>query len=156
MHPFTTPNQPAQNQPAPNVTAQELKHPSMAAPTISSLQSRSQLPSPRDIIVSGVRQNSIHPVRHDLDLFAHSSKGLNSFTLDWALSFAIKKAQPDIARYLIDETDIAVERLSPLNVGYAVRQLDTPIGEGEVRRLQEVLEVLVEKGWDINSEEGSG
>lgn len=107
-------------------------------------------PSARDIISNGIDNNSISQVRQGLDLFAQSRRGLDSFSLDWALSLAVKRARPDIVRYLLDETDVKVEGLSPLKVGIAARDHNIEVG-----KVREVLEVLVEKGWDVNGSEGT-
>jgi hypothetical protein len=114
-------------------------------------QSQTATPSARDIISNGIDNNSISQVCQGLDLFAQSRRGLDSFSLDWALSLAVKRVQPDIVRYLPDETDAKVEGLSPLKVGIAPRDQNIEVG-----KVQEVLEVLVERGWDVNRSEGSG
>ena len=122
----------------------------MTTPTLQT-QPQPPKPSARDIISNGIDNNSISQVRQGLDLFAQSRRGLDSFSLDWALSLAVKRARPDIVRYLLDETDVKVEGLSPLKVGIAARDQNIEVG-----KVKEVLEVLVEKGWDVNRSEGTG
>lgn len=120
--------------------------------TTPSSQPPSPFPSsPRTTISDGIDQNSIPKVRHGLDLFAHSRRGLDSFGLDWALSLAVKRARPDIVRYLLDETDGKVDGLSPFKVGIAARDPGIEVG-----KVEEVLKVLVERGWDVNGMEASG
>lgn len=107
--------------------------------------------TPRTIISKGIDNNSIPEVRRGLNLFIHSKRGLDSFHLDWTLALAVKRAQPGMVRYLLEESDVTVEGLSPLAVGVAARDPETEVG-----KVLEVLEVLVERGWDINAEDRSG
>lgn len=104
-------------------------------------------PSPRAIITTGIINNSIPEVRRGIDILSSSRKG---FDPAWALSHAIKHAQPDIVRYLLDEAGATVEGLGPFTVGAAA--VDR---EAETGRVESTWEVLVERGWDVNTREGS-
>ena len=101
---------------------------------------------PIDLIAEGLAQNSTTIVQQGLDLYANSRRGLNSFALNRALSLAVKRAKPDIVRYLLDTTDVKVENLPTARIGSAIDM----VGEEGVGRIIEVLKVLVEKGWDVN------
>ena len=101
---------------------------------------------PIDLIAEGLTQNSSAIVQQGLDLYANSRRGLNSFALDRALSLAVKSAKPDIVRYLLDTTDVKVESLPSARISSAM----DVVGEEGVGRIIEVLNVLVEKGWDVN------
>ena len=118
----------------------------MTTPSTSSSEPPPQKPVPIDVIAEGLTQNSTAIVQQGLDLFAHSRRGLNSFALGRALSLAVKRAKPDIVRYLLDTTDVKVESWPSARINSAMDMA----GEEGVGRVIEVLEVLVEKGWDIN------
>ncbi len=101
---------------------------------------------PIDVIAEGLTHNSTAIVQQGLDLYANSRRGLNSFTLDRALSLAVKRAKPDIVRYLLDTTDVKVESLPSARIGSAMDMA----GEEGVGSIIGVLNVLVERGWDGN------
>ena len=101
---------------------------------------------PIDVIAEGLTQNSTAIVQQGLDLYANSRGGLDSFALDRVLSFAVKRAKPDIVRYLLDTTDVKVESLPSARIRSAMDMA----GEEGVGSIIEVLNVLVEKGWDVN------
>ena len=65
---------------------------------------------------------------------------------------AVKRAKPDIVRYLLDTTDVKVENWPSARINSAMEMA----GKEGVGRVIEVLEVLVEKGWDINGREQGG
>lgn len=126
--------------------------PKIDSPNPSS-QPPSAKPDPMEIIASGLTQNSPILVQQGLDIFANSRRGLDSTTLDRVLNFAVKRAKPDIVRYLLDKTGCTVEKLRPYYVGVAVGFIGK--GEDEECRCEVgdvigVLEALVERGWDIN------
>ena len=101
---------------------------------------------PIAVIAEGLTQNSTAIVQQGLDLYANSHRGLNSFAPNRALFLAVKRAKPDIVRYLLDTTDVKVESLPSARIRSA---MDMAGGEG-VESITEVLNVLVEKGWDVN------
>ena len=118
----------------------------MTTPLISSSQPPPQKPVPIDVIADGLTQNSTARVQQGLDLFANSRRGLDPFALDRVLSLAVKRAKPDIVRYLLDTTDVKVESLPAARIRSAMDMA----GEEGVGRVMEVLEILVEKGWDVD------
>lgn len=129
----------------------------MTTPSTSSSQPPPQKPVRIDFLYEGVIHNSTAIIQQGLDLFANSSKKINFFSPHRALSLAIKRAKPDIVRYVLDTTDTTVESLSLTSILHALRMVDEE-GEGstDLGKVVEVLEVLVEKGWDINGGAQSG
>ncbi len=123
-------------------------------PPNPSSQAACAKPSPMETIYSGITQNSFTLVQQGLDIFASSRKGLTSRVLDRTLNLAIKRAKPGIVRYLLDETDCSVAGLSWFHVGFAATTKGNGAGEWgfecEVEDVIAVLEVLVEKGLDVN------
>lgn len=101
-----------------------------------------------DVIAEGLAQDSTAIIQQGLDLFANSSKGLDAFALYRAFSLAVKRAKPDIVRYFLDTTDVKVKSSILPSIDMAVQLADEE-GEG-VGKVIEVLEILVEKGWDVN------
>ena len=76
---------------------------------------------------------------------------------------AVKSAKPDIVRFLCDRTDVEVGRLGTGRVGEGLERKggvgEEGVGSGKegvgsgkegVGSVIEVLEVLVERGWDVN------
>ncbi|KAI9704736.1 MAG: hypothetical protein M1836_006516 [Candelina mexicana] len=116
-------------------------------------QSSPKKQNPMDIIMSGLAENSVTKIQQGLDLFSTKSRGLDSDTLDRVLNLAVTQAKPNIVRYLLDETKCTVEGLSPWYVGRAAGAIDG-YGEEELgyrlRDVIAVLDILVERGWDIN------
>ena len=130
----------------------------MAEPTTtSSIQPPQSLPhpppesqiKPSELLWTGISQNSIPKVRQSLDEYAHSRRGLDVSILKRALGTAVREAKPDIVRYLLDETDVKSEALNFQSVGLASR-------EAAAEEVEEVLDILIEKGWDINAVDGDG
>ncbi len=99
-------------------------------------------PDPMSLIAAGLTANSPPQIRHALDLYAASRRGLTPAILDRVLAFAVRRGKPDIVRYLIDEAGCRVEGVRAESVGR---------GEGEEGGdVVGVLEVLVGRGWDVN------
>lgn len=99
-----------------------------------------------DLIAEGLAQNSTAIVQQGLDRFANSRRGLDYSALYRILSFAVQSGKPDIVRYLFDTTDVKVEYVPFAKINMPMGMA----GEQPVRKVIEVMEVLVEKGWDIN------
>ena len=118
----------------------------MTAPSTSLSQPPPQRRVPIDVIAEGITQNSTAIVQQGLDLFASSRIGLDAFSLDRALSLAVRLAKLDIVRYIIDKTDVKVEGF----LYYKIDMAMNTAGEEPAGKVIEVLDVLVEKGWDIN------
>lgn len=115
--------------------------------------------SPRDIIVTGIIDNSIPSVRLGISALSRSRKG---FDPAWGLSRAIKYAQPDMVRYMLDEGGASLKGLGPFAVGAAATVAVGPRGqaegsgeegEGEMERVKSTWQVLADRGWDVNARE---
>ncbi|KAI9776906.1 MAG: hypothetical protein M1835_005382 [Candelina submexicana] len=92
--------------------------------------------NPMDIIISGLAENSLTKIQQGLDIFSTSPKrGLGSGILDRVLKLAVTQAKPDIVRYLLDETRY---KFGEEELGYRLQDVIA------------VLDILVERGWDIN------
>lgn len=107
----------------------------------------SSSPPPREQIITGIQNNSIPDVRRAIETLRHSRKG---FDPAWALTRAVKYAQPDMVRYLLESEGATVEGLGPFTVAAAAAER----GEGEMERVERMWGVLVEMGWDVNVREG--
>lgn len=136
---------------------------------------------PMDLVASALTHNSPTTLQQALDLFANNSRrGLTPTILDRVLNLAVKRAKPDLVRYLLDHSGggggmgigCSIEKVRPWSVGVAVRGGGEEKGEGEEgheggkgkERGEEgkgegkvkegdvikVLDVLVERGWDVN------
>ncbi|MCJ1374400.1 hypothetical protein MMC20_005632 [Loxospora ochrophaea] len=123
----------------------------MADPSPSSHDRSQEQPTPLDTIYTGIEQNSISSLRQGFELLTLNPKGLTPFRLDKILAFAIKQARPGMVRYLLDETDATVNGIHLLTVSAAARDWATKQEKG--RSVEGVLDVLVERGWDVNKKE---
>lgn len=115
--------------------------------------------SPRDILIAAVASNSIPQIQRGLDLFAQSRRGLGDNTREWLLNLAVQSRKPDVVRFLVDVAGARVEMVRAQTVGRAGREGE---GEGErggerdgkeeggVEKVIQVMEVLVQRGWDVN------
>ena len=99
-----------------------------------------------DIIAEGLTQNSTAIVQQGLDRYASRPRGLGYSALYETLTFAVRSGKPDIVRYLLDTTNAKVEYVSFEQINMAM----STAGEGPAGKVIEVMEVLVDKGWDIN------
>lgn len=112
------------------------------------------LAAPMDLIAAGLDQNSTALVQQGLDLFARRGRrGLDAVALDRALALAVRRASPDVVRYLLDAAGARAGGVAAGRIGAAVHGGDEGEGEegvGRVGRVVGVLEVLVERGWDVN------
>lgn len=111
--------------------------------------------SPRDILATAIATNSIPGIQHGLDLFAQSRRGLGDNTLEWLLNLAVKSSKRDVVKYLVDVAGARVEMVRAQTVGIASREEEGESGErdgkeGGVEKVIQVLEVLVQRGWDVN------
>lgn len=111
--------------------------------------------SPRDILVTAIANNSIPEIQRGLNLFAQSRHGLGDNTLEWLLNLAVKSSKPDVASFLVDVAGARVETVRAQTVGRASREEEEGGGErdgkkGEVEKVIQVMEVLVQRGWDVN------
>lgn len=118
----------------------------MTTPSTSQSQLPPQKAGPMDLIAEGLAQNSTAIVQQGLDIFASCRGGLDYSALYETLTFAVGSGKPDIVRYLLDRTDAKVEYVSFEQINMAMSTSD----EEPAGKVIEVMEVLVEKGWDIN------
>ncbi|KAL8699463.1 MAG: hypothetical protein Q9201_005990 [Fulgogasparrea decipioides] len=112
--------------------------------------------SPRDILVTAIATNSIPEIQHGLDLFAQSRCGLSDNNLEWALNLAVKSSKPDVVSYLVDVAGARVEMVRAQTVGTASggeegEREERDGEEGGMEKVIQVLEVLVQRGWDVNN-----
>lgn len=107
-------------------------------------------PKPSELLHTGISQDSASTVRRALDAYAQNTRrGLDATTLKRALNSAIAQAKPAVVRYLLDETEVKVSAVTVGSVGRAAADAE----EGFV---EEVLEGLVGRGWDVNYGDGDG
>ena len=78
--------------------------------------------------------------------------GLDAVALDRALALAVRRASPDVVRYLLDAAGARAGGVAAGRIGAAVGEGEEGEegGVGRVGRVVGVLEVLVERGWDVN------
>lgn len=106
--------------------------------------------NPMDLVASALTHNSPALLQQALDLFSTTSRrGLTPTVRDRILNLAVKRAKPDLVMYLLDGDGgdgWSVEGVRPGSVDVAAR------GEGgeEEGDVIKVLDVLVERGWDVN------
>ena len=103
-----------------------------------------------DLILAGLaQQNPIPTVQQGLELIARRSpKGLTPALLQRVLNLAVKKKRADVVKWLIDEGGAEMGMVRGVSLGGFVGGGEEG-GEG-------VLEVLVERGWDVNAAGGGG
>ena len=105
-----------------------------------------------DLILAGLaQQNPIPTVQQGLELIAaRSPKGLTPALLQRVLNLAVKKKRADVVKWLIDEGGAEVGMVRGASLGGFVG------GGGGEGGGEGVLEVLVERGWDVNAGGGGG
>lgn len=107
--------------------------------------------NPMDLVASALTHNSPALIQQALDLVSTTSRrGLTPTVRDRILNLAVKRAKPDLVRYLLDgNAGCSVEGVRPGSVGVAARG-EGGEEEGKEGDVIKVLDVLVERGWDVN------
>ena len=87
--------------------------------------------------------------------------GLDAVALDRALALAVRRASPDVVRYLLDAAGARAGGVAAGRIGAAVGEVDEEGeeedgGVGKVGRVVGMLEVLVERGWDVDGRGAGG
>ncbi|KAI4126333.1 MAG: hypothetical protein LQ338_003810 [Usnochroma carphineum] len=109
--------------------------------------------SPRTLLTTAILQNSLPDLRTALDRFLQTPRGLDKAALEWALNLAVKRARPEVVRWLLEETEAEVGMVGVGSLGVGGRE----VGEGvEGKEVVGILEILVERGWDVNRADGRG
>lgn len=149
-HPHSQRNQ--ENQVEETTTPKKTMNPSPSPPPPSTPPPPNPPPqNPMDLVASALTHNSPKLLQQALDLFSTASRrGLTPTVRDRILNLAVKRAKPDLVRYLLDgNVGCSVEGVRPGSVGVAARG-EGGEEEGKEGDVIKVLDVLVERGWDVN------
>ena len=123
----------------------------------------------RTLLSNGITTSSPAAILYTLDRYRNHKRGLDAQTQLWAVTLSIKTLQPLSLRVLLEEFGKEIlEKVGPGIVGAGwvrgTQEVDGKTLEANAKVLQvenaenscrEVLEILVDAGWDVNKgEEG--